>query len=89
MHALLKWGNEIAAQKMDDRQNSSSHAGEKKRNLQEHWFLFVIIRNNSSYAVQDQNDSNQLSGWNNWLGGSGGSFLLKRLWTELHNKEVL
>lgn len=30
MHALLKWGNEIAAQKMDDRQNSSSHAGEKK-----------------------------------------------------------
>lgn len=62
MRALLKWGNEKAAQKMDDGQNLGSHAGEKKRNLQEHWLLFMIIRNSSSDAVQYQNNSNQLSG---------------------------
>lgn len=30
MHALLKRGNEKAAQKMDDGQNLGSHAGEKR-----------------------------------------------------------
>lgn len=60
MRALLNWGNEKAAQKMDDGHNLGSHAGGKKRNL--HWLLFMIIRDSSSDAVQDQNNSNQLSG---------------------------